>query len=261
MSRLQCALLVTVAAIGFASVATAADMPVKARPMPVAAVYNWTGFYVGGNVGYSWGNSDTDTFFNNAPFFSITHPDALRLNGIVGGGQVGFNWQATPTWVFGVEADWQASDEKASGSVSDPFAVPFVSVGTVTTSYEAKISSFGTLRGRVGYTWDRLLVYGTAGLAYGQVKLSGTTNESGVSVGGPFNLSTPFSSSESNTGWVAGAGIEGAIVNSWSWKAEYLYVDLGSLDVTTPNLNFGGTNTVHTKFTDNIIRGGINYRF
>lgn len=241
--------------------ASAADLPVKAPPMIAAPAFSWTGFYVGGNVGYSWGNSDTNTFFNNAEFGSFAHSDALRLNGIIGGGQVGFNWQASPAWVFGVEADWQASGEKASGSVSDPFASP-ASVGTVTTSYEAKISSFGTLRGRIGYAWDRLLVYGTAGLAYGQVRLTGTTNQSGIdSQGGSFNLSTPFSSSNSNIGWAVGAGIEGAIANNWTWKAEYLYIDLGSLDVSQPVLDFGGSITAHGRFTDNIVRVGFNYRF
>jgi outer membrane immunogenic protein len=88
-------------------------------------------------------------------------------------------------WVAGLEADWQASGEKASRSF-DPLLV----TSTAVTNYEAKISWFGTLRGRIGYVWDRWMLYATGGLAYGEVKLAGTTTVSGTVGGTPFAVVT-----------------------------------------------------------------------
>jgi len=102
--------------------------------------------------------------FDFTGFFpvSFSHADTKSLDGVVGGGQVGYNWQASPSWVYGVEADWQAASQKASQSHSDPYVT--LGASTLSTTYEAKISWFGTVRGRVGYAWDRLLIYGTGGL-------------------------------------------------------------------------------------------------
>jgi outer membrane immunogenic protein len=119
------------------------------------------------------------------------------------------------------------------------------------------------VRGRVGYAWDRVLVYGTGGLAYGRVNVSGL-NTTTVTVSdccephlaGTFV--TPFSASKVNTGWTLGGGIEGVAWDPrWTWKVEYLFMDLGKLRVSGPTP--GGT--LDTKFTDNILRFGVNYRF
>src|SRR5689334_11260125 len=112
------------AAAAFAALATpsafAADMAVKARPAPIVEVWNWTGFYIGGNVGYSWGRSSTDvTYFNTVTGLPIVPPPGsitganFNMDGFIGGGQVGYNWQ-TGNWVWGFEADIQYSDEKGS---------------------------------------------------------------------------------------------------------------------------------------------------
>jgi outer membrane immunogenic protein len=235
-------------------------LSVAAQAAPVA--FNWTGFYVGGNVGYGWGTGKTDTTVTGflAPGGVIAHSDSLKLNGIVGGAQIGYNWQVLPNWVYGLEADWQASGEKASQSYSDAYANG-LTAGTVATNFDAKISWFGTVRGRVGYAWDRLFFYGTGGLAYGQVKLAGTTMDSGVFIIFPYSGTAPFSASKVNVGWTLGAGIEGALVNKWTWKAEYLYVDLGSLDISAAGPFAGETITQHARFTSSIIRSGINYHF
>ena len=265
------------AAIGIVAVAAtigtpvlAADMAVKAPPPAPAPVYSWTGWYVGGNIGYSWGNADTD--FNSDPVIvsilgggSVTIPgftksNSVKPNGMIGGGQIGYNWQLSPNWVVGLEADWQASGEKASHTF-DPIAV----TSTAVTNYETKILWFGTLRGRVGYAWDRWMLYATGGLAYGEVKLAGTTTVSGTVGGTPFGIVTSNGHSQVNAGWTVGAGIEGPIVNNWTWKAEYLYMDLGGLD--DPDINIlilnasGGRVSTHTSFTDNIFRVGLNYQF
>lgn len=285
MRRFGCAALAAVAVFGFASVASAADMPVKAPAYkaPIAApVYNWTGFYIGGNVGYSWGNADSDISTDPVTaifgLFSIPIPgfvasDLMRPKGIIGGGQIGYNWQFSPNWVAGLEVDWQASGEKASHSFTSPFsfAVPGISpsvTGAAVTDYEAKILWFGTVRGRIGYAWDRVMLYATGGLAYGEIKVEGTNTVSGV-VGGlpslPFLAVIAMGHSKVNVGWTVGAGIEGALVDHWTWKAEYLYMDLGSVDDPDNPIGFinatGGRVTTHTNFTDNVVRLGLNYKF
>ena len=127
MRRFQCALLASAAVIGFVSIAPAADMPTKAPvyKAPVAApVSNWTGFYVGLNAGYAWGNSDPTLIdpTTEAPFFhNATTPatPGLSPRGFIGGGQVGYNWQ-TGQWVFGGEVDFSGLNAKADATVS-PF--------------------------------------------------------------------------------------------------------------------------------------------
>jgi outer membrane immunogenic protein len=278
-------LLGSILALGAGGSALAADvrLPVYKAPPPVA-VYSWTGFYVGGNIGYSWGKADTDvaipgftvdgTFDLDIPGATVS--DSSKLKGIIGGGQVGYNVQ-TGYWVFGLELDWQASGEKGGATRSAAFDVGegfcpticTVAQGTATTQYEAKILWFGTARGRVGYAADGLLLYGTGGLAYGRVKVAGTNTVTGVVTDcfiddcdiTPLAAATAFDRSKVNIGWTLGAGIEGAFaqLRNWTWKLEYLYLDLGSLDasVVTPL----GTLTTHTRFTDHVVRLGLNVRF
>src|ERR1035438_8530934 len=115
MRRFQYALLATVAAIGFASVASAADLPTKGPyyKAPVAApAFSWTGFYIGGDIGYGWGTSD-GTLTNSVGAFPI--PYSADPNGIIGGGFLGYNYQINQ-FVVGVEADWQAADLSGSAS-------------------------------------------------------------------------------------------------------------------------------------------------
>ena len=251
-------------------------MAVKAPPPPVAApIYSWTGFYVGGNVGYSWGSPNSDYVFTEGGLTPQTfaHSNALDFTGAIGGVQVGYNWQAPNLWVVGFEADWQGSSEKASLGYSDPYAFdyfpsfPLDVTGAVTTNYDANILWLGTVSGRMGYTWDRLLIYATGGLAYGDVRISGTSNDSGGGFFGTgpitYNGTARFDASRVNMGWTAGGGIEGALTNNWSWKVEYLYVDLGSLSLFAPGpFPTDPENVaVQAKFTDSIVRAGLNFRF
>jgi outer membrane immunogenic protein len=305
-----CACVFIVAASGAAFAADLArKMPVKAPPPPPPApVYTWTGWYVGGNVGYSWGNANTDLRGNGTvtsvpplttipPFiapFAFTDSNTARLKGVIGGGQLGYNYQFSPNWVLGFEADIQGSGERGSGVFTDPFSFLFCSTfsssgciggtlfpinGTELTSYRAKIDWFGTVRGRLGVLLaDQVLLYATGGLAYGRVAISGNTmGSSTIAQTVPVTIagSTPFSGSKTNVGFSVGGGMEGRfsywLPPNWTWKLEYLYLDLGSLDATTPfvqlssNLavvsNLTGTTSTHTHFTDNIVRVGLNYQF
>jgi outer membrane immunogenic protein len=228
-------------------------MPVKAPPAPVVAVYNWTGFYIGVNVGYSWGRQ-TNSLFNVADEFRGANKD--HLNGVIGGGQIGYNWQAGQ-WVFGLEADFQGSGQKDSGSFFLPFAIPN---GDSLTDYTPKLEWFGTVRARIGYAMGasgNWLPYVTGGWAYGHGAISGT----GALVDGSLVLlASPFKGSHDYSGWTVGGGLEWALDRNWRVKLEYLYIDFGH----GPTVQDGITNGLHIvggRLTDNIVRGGINYRF
>jgi outer membrane immunogenic protein len=248
-------------------------VPVGPNPWP--GTDPWTGAYVGGNIGYSWGRLDNSTTV--APF--TADPGLIDMifggggssaqvkpNGVIGGGQIGYNWRLAPRWLAGIEADFQASGQKGttrglfSGITTD---CSFnTCVFTNTTDITAKLSWFGTARGRAGMEQNGLWFYGTGGLAYGKVSVSGTNTFSVTATPGPVTVvySTPFSYSKTKWGWVAGAGIEGRFgVSKWTWKIEYLHMDLGSIG----GGSFGGLPVValnSSKFTDEIVRFGINYK-
>jgi outer membrane immunogenic protein len=190
---------------------------------------------------------------------------------------------------LGFEADIQASGQRGSGTFVDPFSTPICITetlsecvgtaplnGTATTAYEAKIGWFGTVRGRFGgLITDQVLLYGTGGLAYGGVKVSGNTNISGSSGNILFTpTGTAYSASRTNVGFSVGGGVEGKfslwLPANWTWKLEYLYLDLGSLEAVSsfsaPTsalsvLPLTGSITAHTHFADNILRVGLNYQF
>jgi outer membrane immunogenic protein len=225
--------------------------------------------------------------------FAFTNSNTARQNGVIGGGQIGYNYQFSPNGVLGFEADFQGSGERGSGQFADPVssslcsifvlgggcAVTVPVIGTAATSYQAKIDWFGTVRARLGVlVGDQLLIYGTGGLAYGKVAVSGNTNVNASSPSFGALAFTPttaaFGASGTNIGWTAGAGIEGRfsywLPPNWTWKLEYLYLDLGSINTTTPFVllsplvflsNINGNITTHTQFTDNIVRVGLNYQF
>jgi outer membrane immunogenic protein len=296
MKKLATCLIASIGLIG--TPAFAADMGVPAAPPP-APVYNWTGWYVGVNAGASMGTVKTD--FNRGPV-TVTidgHPGSspsLDLSntespdGFIGGGQIGYNYQLSPIWVVGVEADFQGAAEKDSNTLTNPFEHHpdgFLATGTTVTDYATKIEWFGTARLRAGYVWGNgnVFSYVTGGLAYGKVDLEGTSTVSGSvcgqTAGVCTTLSTPFSISHAlghshvNTGWVLGYGPEGRMATpGWTWKIEGLYMDLGHLDTTgvTTNASItgacagicvltGGQVSTHSHFPDGILRGGLNYQF
>jgi outer membrane immunogenic protein len=283
------------AASGFAF---AADMPANAPPLASAPIYGWTGWYAGLNLGYSWGNARTDTAgsatsisspsFTNPPV-AFANSQTEPLVGVIGGGQVGYNYQVGPEWVLGFEADIQGSAEQGSnnfvaqfsGTICSPGGVGvcagtlFPLKGTAASTYQAKIEWLGTARGRVGVLINGggLLLYGTGGLAYGQVSVSDSVNIIATAPAVPATfgpVTGTFSQSKTNIGFAAGAGMEGRIApTNWTWKLEYLFVDLGSVNTSTSFAAastgafsaLAGTATTHTNFIDNIFRAGVNYQF
>jgi outer membrane immunogenic protein len=288
-NKLISSLVGTAFVVAVSRLAFAADMAVKAPPPPPPApVYSWTGWYVGGNVGYSWGSASNDFAFSQSsqlgggpPFWTFNGSEREQLDGVIGGGQAGYNWQVG-TFLYGLETDIQGSAEKHTGSFSgillQPPTLQF-SVGNnpVTVTETDQIDWFGTVRGRVGLTSDHWLFYATGGLAYGHVSSSGSL-QPGISGGFlvPPNQPIPWSNSETKVGWTIGGGIEYAIFGNWSWRVEYLYMDLGKLTTTASGgvgncygaVGVGcagvfvpGTLPVTSHFTDNIVRVGLNYQF
>ena len=213
---------------------------------PVAAA-NWAGFYLGGNFGSGTGRDRSSLSVPAAGFFETFN---LAPDGINGGVQAGYNWQAA-NWVFGLEADIQGSTQK------DNKTCILTCTPGVMAAYDATLPWFGTVRGRLGYSVGSTLFYATGGLAYGSIKTKINT----TSFVGPVTQSF----SHTNTGWTAGAGIEtpftllGLLGPNWTTKTEYLYVDLGS---TSDNFIIGATPATATRsVTEHVFRTGINYHF
>jgi outer membrane immunogenic protein len=273
-------------AILIAGPAMAADMPVKAQGPPPVVVYNWTGFYVGGNVGYSWGDwkpssnfpvfGGTTTFFPpNSGFienwdctsFGPFCSTRANVRGALGGAQAGYNWQVG-NWLLGVEGDMQATAQKLAenGTIiyTDVSTRPFCdsTVGSnpckVTVANRWELPWLGTLRGRLGFASDRWLFYTTAGLAVGEARSSFTFTENQGA-----NVALTVPGSLVKAGWTLGAGIEAAVGNNWSVKAEYLFIDLGSHTVSAANSTGFGPLVFNQSFNirDNIVRVGVNYLF
>jgi len=224
--------------------AFAADVPIRgpaAAPVPVMApipFYNWTGFYIGGNLGGAWDRTTvTDNFFD----VSISN----TRSGFIGGGQIGYNWQFSPQFVLGVEWMFDGTDIR-----SDTDAV-VLSDGTVLTA-NAKVDWITTLAARFGWAANNWLFYGKAG--GGWVHDSATVTA--VS-GGTF-----FSASASDTkgGWLVGAGIEYGFAPSWTVRLEWDHIGLD--DVTHSGFVLRSpfdTITVSRRF--DLLTVGLNYRF
>jgi outer membrane immunogenic protein len=208
--------------------ASAADLPARTYTKAPAYVapLSWNGCYIGAEAGYSWGRQTVTT---------SSDPD-----GGLGGGTIGCNWQ-TSNVVLGIENDISASGFRGSAADQLPFNTAF--------SHSVSTTWLDTLRGRIGFTYDRALFYATAGAAFTNVKDSATGG--GVTVTG----------STTRTGWTAGAGVEYMFAPNWSAKLEYLYADFGrphdSFDVPTAGFFVG----VNTRLTENIVRAGVNYHF
>ncbi len=201
-----------------------AQPPVSYAP-PVSAPNTWAGFYVGINGGYGWGGGG-DTFTEGGNPFTRATPE-----GGFGGGQVGYNFQSGSI-VYGVETDFQGGD------ISDSVT------GANNTSRE-RLDWFGTARGRLGFALDRVLIYGTGGFAYGDVRQHAILG------------ADTFDNAGTRTGYTLGGGVEYKLTPSWSLKAEYQYVDFGSEKLSDGAGNF--TSDLDTNFQT--ARIGLNYRF
>ena len=206
------------------SAAIASDLPARAvtKAVPYVQSYNWTGLYAGVNVGYAWARPTVDDFGT-----------ATNLNGVIGGAQIGYNWQAGHL-VFGLETDFQGSSQNASQTMTIGFPI----------TVSERIRYFGTVRGRLGYAQDRWLAYVTGGYAYTNFGVDGT------------QLGVAFSSKDTGSGYTLGSGLEYAFAQNWSGKLEYLFMDTATRNVVTANFM-----TDNLRYRNNIVRVGLNYKF
>ncbi len=275
--------------IGIAAIATligtpalAADMVVKAPPPAPAPVYSWTGFYIGANIGGGWGAQSVD-YAPNDPMAVILFqsgggppPASFTSSGILGGIQLGYNYQFDSHWLVGFETDFDGSGVRGSGSTSGTFA-PYYKA-PFNAPVQDGIDWFGTVRARLGYLpTNNLLVYSTGGFAYGRVAQSGSWDTNvGFAFGDGFHTVNCFganpscfagSSSHVTTGWTAGGGLEYSLWQKWTLRAEYLYVSLGSGSITetvlgpTPGALPSSFNANFSRTNFNVVRVGLNYEF
>jgi outer membrane immunogenic protein len=240
--------------------AAAADLPVKARPV---AHYDWTGFYVGGNVGYGWSRQTAQNgeLFVGAPFpLEAGFPDTFSgtASGFIGGGQAGYNFQIGRV-VLGLEADLDYSGIKGGPTFTGVLNLggPPFPVNT-TVDLQQKLDWLATVRGRLGYTpSDAWLLYLTGGLAAGKIE-----NPMQIIFAGPGGATYTGSSTSTRTGWTFGGGAEYGIGRNWTAKAEYLYIDLGRTSVTGTSVPPQPTQlTADFKNHYHIVRIGLNYLF
>ncbi len=289
---------------GLAGGAAAADLrgPLQDTPppyglLPAYGPYNWTGGYIGANIGFGGGEDHYNTSVNNnnyisnnygnndgnnyGPYgsdnygynnyqpasFNASAGDAQRSNGVIGGVQAGYNYQLgnfggvlggfgggllggyAHNIVVGVEADFDGTGIASGGPLSS-FAQGFPLGTSQYVGVSSQIDYLGTVRGRLGYAFDRVLVYGTGGFAYANVK--STVNAPGQ------NIST--SSSQFHTGYVFGGGVEVAVSNNVALRAEYLRAELDSRNIASGNNGYISYN-VSERPEVNIVRAGLDYKF
>jgi outer membrane immunogenic protein len=263
---------VAIGAILGVGVASAADIPPRSytkAPTMVAEVYDWTGFYVGGNVGGIWGRtSGTNNFLSLESIGdTATNPqaNALRNSAVIGGIHAGYNWQMA-RWVFGVEADFDWTDSKAGFCrQTDVNSLPCRDNGFGFLTLNEKTEWLGSVRGRLGYAWERFMIYGTGGAAWGKVDASINANCLAHGCGDSFaELNTTANFSDTKVGWVAGAGVEAMLNANWIVRVEYLHYDLGQV-TNTLNLRADPLFPQEAPWSRSLrydtVRAGLSYKF
>jgi outer membrane immunogenic protein len=246
MKRLGLGLLTSaLAAAAFSPFAQAADLPVPG-PAPVnyyrPALYDWTGIYLGGNVGAAF-LRDSSSQWSGVPVSqAVTGSFSNNPAGALGGGQVGANWEFAP-WVVGVEAMWSGAVSMSSTDMLT--TAPVASNVTLTTN----LFWLASATARVGYAHDDLLFYAKGGGAWESVKYL-----ENLGAGGATGLQQTIT--DTRSGWTAGAGIEYGLTENFSAKLEYDFYDFG-----TKNYNFNLVTPLSISSQVHQVLAGINYRF
>jgi outer membrane immunogenic protein len=250
--------------------ASAADIPRRPPPPPVVAppvVYNWSGFYIGGHLGGKWADHDGDISFDQFVGFTPLGLAAFGNGGndsetaFVGGGQIGFNWQAG-SWVFGIEGDFSATSAERTVVCCGPLVLatglPFVPGDTLSVKNDWQAS----VRGRLGYAWDRFMVYGTAGVAFANLEATvALVPVPALGLPGLF-----ASASDTLTGWTAGGGIEFGLWDNWSLGVEYRFSSFDASDFGLGNIVFdpvlpGAPLRSSFELETHEVTARLNYRF
>jgi outer membrane immunogenic protein len=252
-------LIVAAAFVALSSAsAFAADLPMRTyTKAPIASpIFSWTGLYIGANGGCSASRQTINSFPPSDATDVYVGDFTTDGGGCFGGGQIGYNYQFSGNWVFGIEADAQAASIKGRGTIyEDDFAE--------SSTYQHKLTSFGTVRGRLGWATTfgatPILPYVTGGWAWGRNKVSVVAD-----IGDTPTF--PTSDAATHSGWTVGGGLEVAMTSNWTLKGEYLYLDLGSKNYGTAQFE-GPLDTGNPQPGANIglkvhtVKVGINYLF
>jgi outer membrane immunogenic protein len=242
--------------------------PPPPQAIPVSPVYSWTGFYIGGNGGYGWSHREfTNTITGTLGTVQLSATNSGKDNGRggFGGGQIGFNYQFPGNWVVGIEADIDAAHITSSTSAC------FAGFGTgVCGTRDTYVKDFGTVRGRLGYALNNVLLYGTGGWAWGH----GTNTIQFTCLGPgcpgtsalPPTSPTPTSVDVNPNGWAAGAGVEWAFLPNWTLRAEYLHLQFdGVTEDRSKSSSFVASLFVTSRVSSNVsidlARVGLSYQF
>jgi outer membrane immunogenic protein len=218
------------------------------------SLYNWNGFYLGAHAGWGFGSSSgTAHAINTTQSDQHVSNERIGSNGVIGGGQVGFNWMASPKLVLGIEADVSGAD--INGNT--------VGVSSGGTSFQKlNFDTVGTVRGRIGYPiMNNSLIYGTGGLAWGHANVTHIQGQCPAPhpdcVGDTVAFGATSNIAQNLIGWTAGAGVEVAVISNWTARLEYLHMGFGSYSYQDPT--FGRS----IAFQSNIeaVRLGVNYKF
>jgi len=244
-------LLSATALLGLTAGAMAADLPSRVAPAPIIApvpVFTWTGFYAGVQAGYAWGEDETRLFFGGVPFDVVPLIGAAGtdydVEGFVGGAHAGFNYQFGSI-VVGVEGDIEAAGIDGDRTWTSA-ALPGASA-----SAETEINFQGSLRARLGFAFDRALVYGTAGLAFANIENTYTAFD------GVTTLTESFDDTE--WGWTVGAGVEYAFTNNLTARVEYRYTQFDNYRNNSTLIAVGGAAEQEPEF--HTVRVGVSYKF
>jgi outer membrane immunogenic protein len=254
-------LLASAGALALAGTALAADLrPPPPPPLPPPPVFSWSGLYIGGQVGYDWGNdnSNLNAFVATTPTTLLGSTSSTNLTGAIGGAHLGYNWQFNQ-FVLGVESDVDSTnlnghEVNGLGILPGGVVIPLALTDKVRSTIE------GSFRGRVGWAWNNWLFYGTGGIAFSDF----TSNYQFASILTDDRTST-------RVGWTAGGGIEWAFTNNWIFGVEYRSSDFGhftdndlfSLGATTAGLV--GTPLIAANeshhLTENRVQARASYKF
>ncbi|MGH6837858.1 MAG: outer membrane protein [Methylocella sp.] len=214
--------------------------------LPPPPIFTWTGIYIGGQVGYAWGSgaNNFSGFLPDGTFISTSAGGTP--SGVIGGANVGFNYQINQ-WVLGLEGTVDGT------SLSNTAVVGFPDGSSVSAHTTADVE--GSIRGRLGIAWDRALIYATGGVAFGGFNTDVAVSDpiDGIFVNG--------SRSNTRVGWTVGGGIQYAVTNNWSIRAEYRFSDFGTIREGLVGLPAGASFNEGRRIQQNQVQVGFDYKF
>ncbi len=243
--------------------ASAQAPPAQLPPIPV---WNWTGFYIGANFGGGWSNSNwTNTLTGTLGNIqrSASNSNGSNGGGVFGGGQIGYNYELPSRLVAGIEADIDGAHITSSKAACQTV------ITVVCGTRDGKITDFGTVRARLGYDFENVLVYGTGGWAWGHSTNTTQVTCLGSECPGTSSLTpqSPINSiGETASGWAAGVGVDWGFLSNWTLRAEYIHLQFNG--VTEEGSLLGGparpvlvTSHLSSNLGINAVRVGVNYLF